>query len=126
MFKSDLKVGLSKFLVSISLAGVIGIAGTSSFASAATEDQNLVRPSVTLRGLDLHPSTPASARRLLDRLGEAALEACGGSAFSLREVKAAIKESSCWRDAMGDAVRRIGSPQLTVAFERAKTLRAPV
>jgi UrcA family protein len=87
---------------------------------------NLTVTTVTLRGLDLHPSTPASPRRLLNRLSEAALEVCGGSSFSLREVKAAIKASSCWRDAMGDAVRRIGSPQLTVAFERAKSVRTPV
>jgi hypothetical protein len=30
------------------------------------------------------------------------------------------------RYAMANAVRRIDSPQLTVAFERAKSLRAPV
>jgi UrcA family protein len=126
MRKSVLNSRENRALVSIIAAFTIGASGASPFALAAAADQDLNPPLVTLRGLDLHPSTPAAARWLLDQLGEAALEACGGSAFSLREVKAAIKASSCWRDAMADAVRRIDSPQLTVAFERAKTLRARV
>jgi UrcA family protein len=126
MCNANLKLKETRRLVSILAAFSIGAFGASPFASAATQDQDLIAPSVIVRGLELHPSTPASAQRLLDRLGEAALEVCGGSAFSLREVKVAIKASSCWRNALGDAVRRIGSPQLTVAFERAKSLRTPV
>jgi len=121
-----LKIKEIRVLVSILAAFVIGIFGASPFVSAATQDQDSILPSVIVRGLELYPSTPASAQRLLDRLSEAALEVCGGSAFSLREVKVAIKASSCWRDALSDAIRRIDSPQLTLAFERAKGPRAPV
>ena len=57
-------------------------------------------------------ATPTAARRLLARIGNAALEACGASTFSLADYKSAIRASRCWRDAVEDASRRIGSPTL--------------
>ncbi len=59
--------------------------------------------------------SPAAARGLLKRIGDAALEACGASPFSLAEFKTATEQSRCWRDAVDDAVRRIGSPVLSAA-----------
>jgi UrcA family protein len=59
--------------------------------------------------------SPAAARSLLKRIGDAALESCGASSFSLAEFKTAIVVSRCWKDAVDDAVRRIGSPVLSAA-----------
>ena len=60
-------------------------------------------------------TSPAAARILLRRIGDAALESCGASSFSLAELKTATVVSRCWRDAVDDAVRRIGSPELSAA-----------
>jgi UrcA family protein len=58
-------------------------------------------------------TSPTAARSLLRRIGDAALESCGASSFSLAEFKTATELSQCWRDAVDDAVRRIGSPALS-------------
>jgi len=64
-------------------------------------------------------ASPSAARRLLVRIGDAALEACGASAFSLAEFKIATRDSQCWRKAVDEATRRIASPTLTaLANER--------
>jgi UrcA family protein len=60
-------------------------------------------------------TSPAAARHLLRRIGNAALESCGASSFSLEEIKTAALASRCWRDAIDDAVRRIDAPLLTAA-----------
>ena len=60
-------------------------------------------------------SSPAGARHVLRRIGEAALESCGASSFSLSEVKTAAMTSTCWKHAVDDAVRRIHEPMLTAA-----------
>ena len=57
--------------------------------------------------------SPAAARRLFMRIGEAALEACGASTFSLPDYQIATRSSRCWRDAVDDATRRIGDPTLS-------------
>jgi len=63
--------------------------------------------------------SPAAARRLLVRIGDAALEACGASPFSLAELKIATRNSQCWQKAVDGATRRIASPTLTaLASER--------
>jgi hypothetical protein len=51
----------------------------------------------------------------LRRIGDAALESCGVSSFSLTEFKAATVVSRCWKDAVDNAVRRIDDPLLTAA-----------
>ena len=61
-------------------------------------------------------TNPAAARHLLKRIGDAALESCGASTFSVAEVKTAIRASRCWKDAVDDAIRRIGSPVLSAAL----------
>jgi UrcA family protein len=60
-------------------------------------------------------TSPAAARLLLGRIGNAALESCGASSFSLAEFKTATMASRCWRDAVDDAVHRIDDPLLTAA-----------
>jgi UrcA family protein len=65
-------------------------------------------------------TSPAAARRLLKRIGDAALESCGASSFSLAEFKTATEQSRCWRDAVADAVRRVDSPVLSEAASRGR------
>jgi UrcA family protein len=66
-------------------------------------------------------TSPAAARRLLVRIGDAALEACGASPFSLAEFKIATRSSRCWRDAVDRTVSRIGSPTLSALIGEAGT-----
>lgn len=86
-------------------------------ALAAGQDAGGLTSSVALHGVDLNPASPSAARRLLRRIDAAALDVCGGSAFSLREAKDAIEASSCWKDAVADAVRQSRSPLLADALE---------
>ena len=72
---------------------------------------------VTIRHADLHPTSPRAVRAMLNRLAEAAMTACGASSFSLREVKASVRASTCWRDGMADVLARIGDPLLTAAYD---------
>ncbi len=58
-------------------------------------------------------TSPDGARKLLQRINAAALEVCGASSMSLAELKRATRESSCWRNAVAGAVRRIDSAALT-------------
>lgn len=76
--------------------------------------------SVTVRlyAPDLHPRTPAAADRLLGRIEEAALEACGASPSSLYELRRAARQSDCWRKAVSNAVAQVGDPELSRALER--------
>lgn len=93
------------------------LAGNASAAQvgAPTAPEGKVRVHYDRKDL----TSPVGARRLLVRIGNAALEACGASAFSLPDYKAATLASPCWREAVDDAVSRIGSPVLSeVASER--------
>ena len=87
------------------LSGIASIGHAGPTGSPTTE--------IRLR-YDRRDLTPAAAaRQLLGRIGDAALEACGASPFSLAEFKMATRSSRCWQDAVDDAVRRIGSPTLS-------------
>ena len=94
-----------------SLLAVLLLACTVSRACNA-EPVGVETTDIRLRYSHTDLATPAAARRLLARIGNAALEACGASTFSLAEYKNAIRASRCWRDAVEDATRRIGSPTL--------------
>jgi UrcA family protein len=88
-----------------------GIAATAGHAAPTGLETTGIRVRYERREL----TSPAAARGLLRRIGDAALESCGASAFSLSEVRTATVVSRCWRDAVDDAVRRIGSPVLSAA-----------
>ncbi|UAK26245.1 UrcA family protein [Sphingomonas nostoxanthinifaciens] len=96
------------------LAAFALIAPASARARGPVADASV--HAVTLRHLDLHPKSRRAAQVTLARLSDAALEACGASSFSLREVQADAKASMCWRDGMADVVDRIGDPVLAAAF----------
>ncbi len=74
---------------------------------------------VTVRLPNAKPQTEAEAQRLLRTLGNAALEVCGASSFSLADVKAAVRRSACWHETMARAVTEADSQMLAEAYARA-------
>jgi UrcA family protein len=72
---------------------------------------------ISVRHVDLTLESRGEATRLLGRLSEAAMEACGASSFSLAQYRQAVRGSACWRSSMTDVVQRIDNPYLNAAFE---------
>jgi UrcA family protein len=103
---------MNKWIVVTFVLG--GIALTEGHAAAAGFETAEIRVRYDRREL----ASPAGAHRLLGRIGDAALESCGASKFSLVEFKAATIVSRCWKDAVNDAVRRIDDPVLTSAARK--------
>jgi UrcA family protein len=68
---------------------------------------------VAVRTDDLSLSRPADAQRLLRRLDRAALDVCGASIVSVREMQAATRASDCYAQAMAQAVAQVGSPTVS-------------
>ena len=93
------------------MAGSLLLAGIAAAAGHATAGDQTT--AIHLRYDRQELNSTVGARRLLHRIGDAALEACGASPFSLTEFKMATEHSRCWRDAVDEAVRRIGSPTLS-------------
>jgi UrcA family protein len=89
------------------------LAGAASESLAAPEGWGT--NAITVRYNRMELTSAGGARNLLKRIGDAALESCGASPFSLAEFKAATEQSRCWRAAVDDAVRSIGSPVLNAA-----------
>ena len=92
------------------------IASSEGIAAAAGSETTEIRVRYEPREL----ASSAGARRLLRRIGDAALESCGASAFSLAELKAVTADSQCWKDAVEDAVRRVDNPLLTAQARAAQ------
>ena len=100
---------MSKWIVVAFVLG--GIVLTEGHAATTELETAEIRVRYERREL----TSPAAARSLLRRIGDAARETCGASSFSLAELKTATVVSRCWRDAVDGAVRRIDDPWLTAA-----------
>ncbi len=99
------------FLAAALLCGAIATSGAAQEVKIGPD-----RYAVTLRRADLHPATPAAARRTLARIEAAALAVCGGSDVSLSAVKRAVQHSPCWHDSMAGAMAGIDDPLLLQAY----------
>lgn len=91
----------------------------AAIAMPATAQEARIGPdryAVTLHRARRHPATPRAARRTLARIEAAALAVCGASPFSLREVKQAVRDSPCWRDAVAGTMAGIDDPLLLQAY----------
>jgi UrcA family protein len=99
------------FLTAAALCAAIAMPATAQEAKIGPD-----RYAVTLYRAQLHPATPGAARRTLGRIEAAALDVCGASPFSLREMKQAVRDSTCWRDAMAGTMARIDDPLLLQAY----------
>lgn len=101
--------------------GVLAAAAVAASPVLVSRDDDQDRAgtattAVVAHHIDRHPVTVRAAKVALQRLGDAAMEACGASSFSLREVQADVRASPCWRRSMADAVARIGDPMLIAAY----------
>ena len=92
-----------------------GVASVGLAAPAGSETS-----AIRVRYSRTELTSTAGARNLLRRIGNAALESCGASPFSLTEFKAATEQSRCWRAAVDNALRNIGSPVLDAAAEQGR------
>lgn len=90
---------MSTFRNALLALAAFGLA-TPCFADAGTVTTRIrvARPAVM---------TAAMTAQLKRRIGQAALEACGASGFSLAEVKRAVAASDCWHQAYADAIAGI-------------------
>ncbi len=79
---------------------------------AASKEQSLI----AVHHVDRNLGSDAKAKVLLDRLSEAAMEACGGSSSNMPQHRRAVRDSACWRTSMTAVVQRIDNPYLTAAF----------
>jgi UrcA family protein len=78
-----------------------------------------IRLPVSTAGLDL--SQPAGAGELYGRLRQAARIVCGsGNRVGLEPL---ADFESCYEQALGNAIRSVNRPQLTLAYLRTHTLR---
>ncbi|WP_374470871.1 UrcA family protein [Phenylobacterium sp.] len=94
------------------LLGALALALIVPAAAQAREE------SVAVRTGDLSLSRQADAQRLLRRLDRAALDVCGASISSVREVQAAIRASDCYAQAMDQAVAQVGSPAVSDLYRQ--------
>jgi UrcA family protein len=103
---------LSWVVLPFLLAGIV----SEGLASPVGQETSTIR--VRYNRTELTSNT--GARNLLKRIGNAALESCGASSFSLAEFKAATEQSRCWRAAVDVAVHSIGSSVLNAAAEQGR------
>ncbi len=76
-----------------------------------------ITTSVSVRRIAVR--SPADARRLERRLGNAALTVCGADDHDLSERRDAIRRSSCYADAMSAARARAGIADATATASAA-------
>jgi UrcA family protein len=98
-------------------ASLAGSALAQSEAAAARSIYHeTVAVPVSYRDLDLSSDDGASA--MLDRLGRAAIDACGASDFSVKDYRWAVARSTCVRHSMDQAVADLESPTVTRLYNR--------
>jgi len=100
---------------------IAALAACAALSGPAQANDRVVtiRIPVSTAGLDL--GQPAGARELYGRLQEAARIVCGsGDRVGLEPV---TDYRSCFEKALGNAIRSVNRPQLTMAYLRTHTLR---
>lgn len=100
----------------IALTGAMS-ARAAGEADAARDIERLpVQVSIKVGDLDLNSQDGSAA--MLQRIRDAALQACGASSFSLPDYRWAVKRSDCYRMSMGRAVADLGAPAVTRLYEQ--------
>ena len=102
----------------IALTGAVSArAAAVSEADAAREiERQPVRVAVKTHDLDL--SSPTGSATMLQRISQAAQQACGASSFSLQDYRWATKRSDCYHQSMGRAVADLNAPAVTRLYEQ--------
>jgi UrcA family protein len=102
--------------LAVAAAGLAVLVGMPAFAAGDQQTAVAVRHVVA-------PANANEADRLLRRLDEAAMEACGASTHSLSQYRDTIRRSACWRTSMTDVVQRIADAKLTDAFHQREKMQ---
>ena len=102
----------------ICLAAVV-TCGLLSGAAQAVDHEFTVKIAVSTAGLD--PSQPAGAREVYRRLQRAARTACGDGDRVGLEPPTSFE--GCYEQALGDAVRSVHRPQLSIIYLATHTVR---
>ncbi len=104
---------------------LLGLAAAATVALAATPvlaaDNDQVEQIRVARAV-VTPASERQAPQALDRLGRAAMEACGASSFSVRDHQIAVRNSACFHDTLAQAVAQVNSPYLNDAYSRRATV----
>ena len=95
-------------------------ARAANFQSEADAARDIERQpvQVTVKTRDLDLSSPAGATTMLQRIRNAALEACGASSFSVPDYRWAMKRSTCYHSSVGQAVASLQAPAVTRLYEQ--------
>jgi UrcA family protein len=72
--------------------------------------------SVVVKYHDLNLSNSRDAAVALKRIDKAAMRACGASEFSLQAYKSAVRDSTCYRDGMNQAVASLNAPLVQALY----------
>jgi UrcA family protein len=106
--------GNSSLNLATALFGALAVVTfpTGSTAQEPSEDVRAVRVSFK----DLHLGRPADAAIFLLRLHDAAIEACGGSSFSVPEYIRAIEKSACFKTGVASAIDAVHAPEVSRLF----------
>lgn len=111
----------SSFVIAVvaacgALAAVATCVGLSVPAQAESQEVTVKIP-VSAAGLDLNQ--PAGARELYSRLRQAARTACkDGDRVGLEPAK---NFTGCFEQALGEAIRAVNQPQLTLVYLKTHT-----
>lgn len=80
---------------------LLGLAAPVRAAELGTETS-----AIRVRGTT--GTSPAALGHLRKRIADAALEVCGASPGSLREVKDAVQSTTCWQDSYARGIAQTG------------------
>jgi UrcA family protein len=97
----------------IAALGLASIAGAACAADALSSDTTVVRVGFDASSV----ATPKAAQNLLDRLGAAAMQACGAYPGSVREYRLTIQRSDCYQRKLDQAVAQVDSPVLSRVYD---------
>ncbi|MGA0608591.1 UrcA family protein [Phenylobacterium sp. VNQ135] len=86
--------------------------------STAIPSIAMAREAVAVRTGDLALNRPGHAERLLRRFDRAALDVCGASHVSVRELQRAVRATDCYARAMDEAVTAVGAPRVADLHRR--------
>jgi UrcA family protein len=100
---------------------IAAVAACAALSGPAQANDLMVTIRIPVAFADLDISRPAGARELYGRLRQAARTVCSdGNRIDLEPV---TDFDSCYEKALGNAVRSVNQPQLTIAYLRTHTLR---
>jgi UrcA family protein len=93
---------------------IIAAVMAAALPAAAFAGEGTSSRAVSAAGLDLSRSSDAAV--MARRLEQAAMNVCGASEFSAREVQNDVRRSSCYREATDRALSALSAPAVSAAL----------